>query len=94
MPYCGGIAVTHFVEGQLVYQSATGEKFATPPLSFKFPSSLAFGKGNDYAGDELFVTEKGVLREMATNYGNQLTKVDMDFDLGNPNTCQAINELN
>ena len=94
MPYCGGIAVTHFVEGQLVYQSASGEKYATLPFSFEFPSSLAFGKGNDYSGDELFVTEKGVLREINSSYGNQLSKVNMDFDLGNPNTCAAINEMN
>lgn len=94
MPYCGGIAVTHFVEGQLVYQAANGDKYSTLPLSFEFPSSLAFGEGSDYSGNELFVTEKGVLRELNTAYGNQLTKINMDFDLGNPNTCHALNELN
>jgi hypothetical protein len=94
MPYCGGIAVTHFGEGQLVYQTATKEKYSTLPFSFEFPSSLAFGKGSNFSGNELFVTEKGVLREMNSSIGNQLSKVNMDFDLGNPNTCAAINELN
>jgi len=26
IPYCGGIAVTHFLEGQVVYQNAAREK--------------------------------------------------------------------
>ena len=94
MPYCGGLAVTHFAEGQLVYQSFNGEKYSTLPFTFEFPSSLAYGKGTDFSGSELLVTEKGVLREMSSTYGNQLSKVNMEFDLGNPNTCHALSTMN
>lgn len=93
MPYCDGIAVTHFIEGQLVYQTATGEKYSTLPLSFEFPSALAHGNGQKFAGDSLFVTEKGILRELNSSVGNRVSRINMEFDLSNPLTCQAIKEL-
>lgn len=93
MPYCGGIAVTHFVEGQIVYQANNGEKYASAPLSFEFPSALAHGDGQIFSGNELLVTEKGILQEMNTSIGNQLSVVDLGFDLTDPDTCAAINTL-
>ena len=93
MPYCGGIAVTHFLEGQLVYQNAVGEKYSTLPFSFDSPSALAIGQGPFFNGNDLIVTEKGVLLEHNSDIGNQLTRVPMDFDLSDPLTCVALNNL-
>jgi len=92
MPYCGGIAVTHYLEGQLVYQSASGEKYSTLPFSLESPSALAVGQGQGFNGSDLMVTEKGIILEHSSSIGNQLTRVPIDFDLSDPNTCAAIGE--
>ena len=94
LPYCGGIAVTHFLTHKLVFQAASGEKYHTYPLSFFGPSALAIGQGQGFTGNDLMVTEKGVPLETNSNSGNRLSRVEMDFDLSDPLTCQAINELN
>ncbi len=93
MPYCGGIAVTHFVESKLVFQSASGEKYKTLPFSFEAPTALAVGNGQGFNGTDLMVTEKGVMFETSSNIGNRLSRVPMDVDLHEPLTCQAINEM-
>lgn len=93
MPYCGGIAVTHFLEGQLVYQDKNGDKYSTLPFAMESPSALAIGQAPMFSGNDLLVTEKGVLLEHGSNIGNHLTKVPMDFDLNDPATCAAILEL-
>ncbi|PID43859.1 MAG: hypothetical protein CSB48_03480 [Proteobacteria bacterium] len=93
MPYCGGIAVTHFFQGKLVFQTAAGEKYQTPPFSFDGPSSIAVGGGQSFDGNDLLVTEKGILLENNSNYGNRLTRVPLDYDLLDPATCEALNEL-
>jgi len=94
MPYCGGIAVTHFVESKLVFQDANGEKYQTLPFSFEAPTALAIGAGQMFGGNDLMVTEKGVLLETKSNIGNRLSRVSMDFDLTDPATCEAIGNLN
>ena len=93
MPYCGGIAVTHFIESKIVFQSESGEKYKTLPLSFQSPSALAVGNGQGFAGTDLMVTEKGVLLETGSDIGNRLSRVPMEVDLHDPLTCQAIKEM-
>jgi hypothetical protein len=93
MPYCGGVALTHYLEGQLVYLSANGDIYRTAPLSFESPSALAIGQGPDFNGQDLLVTEKGILMDNVSQIGNQLSLVKMDFDLNDPVTCEAIREL-
>jgi hypothetical protein len=93
MPYCGGIAVTHYLESKLVFQSASGEQYKTLPFSFESPTALAIGKGQGFDGNDLMVTEKGVLLETGSDIGNRLSRVPMDVDLHDPLTCQAINEM-
>lgn len=93
MPYCGGIAVTHFLESKLVFQSASGKQYKTLPFSFESPSALAIGEGQGFTGTDLMVTEKGVLLETGSNIGNRLSRVPMDVDLQDPLTCAAINEM-
>lgn len=93
MPYCGGVALTHFVEGRLVFVAPSGEDFPTAPLLFKSPSSLAIGQGPDFSGYDLLVTEKGILQDSDSSYGNQLTRVDAGMDLNDPASCAEIATL-
>ena len=93
LPYCDGIAVTQFLEGKLVYQTAQGEQYKTLPFSFESPSALAIGQGPMFNGSDLMVTEKGVILESNSGIGNQLTRVSMDFDLSDPLTCEALKSL-
>lgn len=93
MPYCGGVALTDYLEGQLVYLAENGEVYKTPALSFDSPSSLAIGQGPDFNGHDLLVTEKGILMDNVSEIGNQLSVVKMEFDLSDPATCEAIREL-
>ena len=94
MPYCGGIAVTHFVESKLVFQNEEGEKYYTLPFSFEAPTALAIGQGEGFNGNDLMVTEKGVVLETTSSIGNRLIRVPMDFDLSDPLTCEALSNLN
>ena len=94
MPYCGGIAVTHFIESKLVFQSAAGEKYQTTPFGFEAPTALAIGQGQGFDGNDLMVTEKGILLETLSSIGNRLSRIPMDFDLSDPLTCEALKDLN
>ena len=93
MPYCGGVALTSYVDGKLIYVAENGEDYKTWPGSFSFPSSLAVAKGPLFDDNTLLVTEKGVLLEPNTNIGNRLSAVPTDLNLSDPLTCEAINEL-
>lgn len=90
MPYCGGIAVAMYLQGQLVYQSAAGDRIATAPLSFESPSSLAIGAGEGFNGYDLLVTEKGLIFDQLSALGNRLSRVPLAMDLANAETCRAI----
>lgn len=93
MPYCDGIAVTHYIESKLVYQNEAGEKIQTLPLSLQSPTALAIGNGQGFDGTDLMVTEKGILLETSSNVGNRISRIPMDVDLADPLTCEALKEL-
>ncbi|MBK8970044.1 MAG: hypothetical protein IPM37_01250 [Hahellaceae bacterium] len=93
LPVCGGVALTQFIEGKLVYAAANGEVYQTPPLSFESPSSLAIGQGPHFKGDDLLITEKGLLLENNSKLGNRLTRVKLPVDLNDPLTCEALGDL-
>lgn len=103
MPWCGGVALTHFTGGKLIYVSATtdpetGEEvfrkeIASPSFGLDFPSALAVGKGPLFGGHDLLVTEKGFLGSHFDSVGNQLSLVPMEFDLTDPATCDAVNDV-
>lgn len=90
MPFCGGIALTSYVDGQLIYVAENGDVHKTAPGSFSFPSSLTTGKGPLFDDYTLLVTEKGVLQDTFSYIGNRLTAVRVDFNLNNPATCDEI----
>jgi hypothetical protein len=93
MPYCGGVALTQFAEGRLVFVAASGKSFPTAPFAFKGPSSLAIGQGPDFNGYDLLVTEKGILQDNTSTYGNQLSRIHMGIDLHAPQSCAEIAAL-
>lgn len=90
MPVCGGVAVTHFVAGQLVYVNRDGDSYATQALSFESPSSMAIGQAPMFSGSDLIVTEKGILYDKVSKVGNKATHVPLRFDVNDPATCQAF----
>lgn len=87
MPICGGVAVTQFVSGQLVYVNRQGQEYATQLLSLESPSSLAIGQPPLFSGSDLIVTEKGILYDHISTVGNKLTRVPMGLDLTAPDVC-------
>lgn len=92
MPFCDGVALTSYLDGQLIYVAENGEDFQTWIGSFSFPSSLAVGQGPLFDDYILLVTEKGILQETGSNIGNRLSAVPTDINLNDPATCDAINE--
>lgn len=93
LPYCGGVAVTQFAEGRLVFVAPSGKSYPSAPFAFKGPSSLAIGQGPDFSGYDLLVTEKGILQDNTSTYGNQLTRIDAGVDLNAPENCTEIGAL-
>ncbi|WLQ15756.1 hypothetical protein O5O45_07495 [Hahella aquimaris] len=102
MPYCGGVALTSFLSGRLHYVAsytdpATGreyfpELYATPWFAFENPSALAIGQGPLFGGEDLLITEKGLLFEGKSSYGNKLTRSPLTLNLDDPDACQLIQE--
>jgi len=105
MPYCGGVAMTDFLTGQLHYVASYTDQnnvehfptlYSTLPFSYANPSSLAYGAipqlGINTA--QILVTEKGNLLESTSNYGNKLVVSPLSLDLDNPNIdmCEVLND--
>lgn len=104
MPFCGGVAITDYLGGRLVYfgqhiEEVAGEEvesfsqdYATLPLAFSFPSSIAVGQAPFFSGDQLLITEKGILQDPNSSIGNQLTSANVSLNLNDPLICEVLNE--
>lgn len=72
------VAVADFLKGSLVGIRDNGTKQSSPLAEtdcglFASPSSVTFGKGPNYSGLDLIVTEKGMMFEHWSNYGNKVS---------------------
>jgi len=105
MPYCGGVAMTDFITGQLHYVASYTDEhdvehfptlYSTLPFAYANPSSLAYGSLPELNinTDQLLVTEKGNLLEGASNYGNRLISSPISLDLDDPSVdmCDVIKD--
>ena len=45
---------------------------------FDCPSSVTFGKGPMFSGNELIITEKGMMFEHRSGYGNKVSAMMME----------------
>ena len=100
-PVCGGLAVVDYLGGQVVYMAPNGvdgnglpryrQAYASGWQSLQMPSSFAVGRGPLFSGRDLLVTEKGILLEFNSDYGNKLSRVKSDLDLNDPASCARIN---
>ena len=79
LPYCGGILVTDFFAGQVLFLSEEGDVLHYSPLG-KFPgaSSLMVGVGSGFTQKQLLVTERGLLLKPNSKIGNQLSVVELE----------------
>ncbi len=103
MPYCGGIALTSYLDGNIKYikrhvsDSTGAEEFIelsnTGVLSFNSPSAIAIGQPPLFSGYDLLVTEKGLLQEKNSSFGNRLSSALMPFDLNSANACDIVASL-
>lgn len=100
-PHCGGVIVTDFAGGRLVYMAPNGNDTNGMPTyrlalhsglqSLQQPSSVLVGRGPLFSGRDVLVTEKGLLNEFNSDYGNKLSRVKADVDLNDPSGCARIN---
>jgi len=106
MPYCGGVAMTDFLTGQLHYVASYTDEYnvehfptlySTLPFAYANPSSLSYGAIPELGIDtaQILVTEKGNLLESTSTYGNKLVASPLTIDLEDPNIdmCEVINDL-
>lgn len=72
--FSDGLVVTDFVQGTIFHLTFEGElvRESSPEL-FKGPSSVVLGKPPLFEEGELIVTEKGMLFETNSAFGNSLT---------------------
>lgn len=100
-PHCGGVVVTDFVGGKLVYMAPDGldarglpkyrEARSTPWQALQAPSSVKLGRAPLFDGHDVLVTEKGLLGEFTSDYGNRLARVKASADLADPASCAGLN---
>lgn len=100
-PHCGGVVVTDFTGGRLVYMAPTGpdanglpgyrQALASPLQSLQQPSAVVVGRAPLFGGHDVLVTEKGLLFDFGSPYGNRLSRVRSDIDLNTPEGCARIN---
>jgi hypothetical protein len=100
-PYCGGVIISDFLGGRLVYAAPNGADAQGMPTwrvglysglqSLQQPSSVIVGRGPLFSGYDLLVTEKGVLGEFSSDYGNKLSRVKSSIDLNSPLACAQVN---
>jgi hypothetical protein len=77
------VVAADFVKGTLVFVKDNGKKqsrplFETDLTMFDCPSSVSFGKGPMFSNDELIITEKGMMFEHNSGYGNKLSAMIME----------------
>jgi hypothetical protein len=100
-PYCGGVIINDFLGGRLVYAAPNGVDANGMPTwrvglysglqSLQQPSSVIVGRAPLFSGFDLLVTEKGVLGEFSSDYGNKLSRVKSSIDLNGPGACAQVN---
>lgn len=70
----GGILITDFALGRISLISRDGKLLQqTDPLTFSFPSSVRLAQPPMFQPGDILVAEKGILLEMDSPIGNQLT---------------------
>ncbi|MCH8499855.1 MAG: hypothetical protein LAT63_15365 [Marinobacter sp.] len=101
MPYCDGLAVTDYLLGRLLYfrhqvdaqgNESFNKVYETAPFGFSFPSAIAIGQPPFFSGDQLLITEKGILQDTTSTTGNKLTSARLSLDLNDPTVCEVIRE--
>lgn len=75
--------VADFVKGTLVFVKDNGSRqnsplFETDLAMFDCPSSVTFGKGPMFSSNELIITEKGMMFEHRSGYGNKVSAMMME----------------
>jgi hypothetical protein len=71
------VVATDFVKGTLVFVKDNGKKqssplFETDLTMFDCPSSVTFGQGPMFSDEELIITEKGMMFEHNSGFGNKV----------------------
>ncbi|CAG1018185.1 hypothetical protein BURC_02926 [Burkholderiaceae bacterium] len=100
-PHCGGLIITDFAGGRLIYMAPDGDDANGMPTyrlalhsglqSLQQPSSVLVGRGPLFGGRDVLVTEKGLLNEFSSDYGNKLSRVKSEVDLNDPSGCARVN---
>lgn len=100
-PLCGGLAIDDFLGGRLLYMAPSGADayglptyrlaWASSLASLQQPSSVQVGRAPLFSGSDVLVTEKGVIGETGSDYGNKLSRVRAPFDLSDPASCVQLN---
>ncbi|MEW6707957.1 MAG: hypothetical protein AB1430_24185 [Pseudomonadota bacterium] len=100
-PLCGGVAITDYLGGQVLHMAPAGrdlnglptyrQVYASGLASLQGPSSVQVGRAPLFDGHDVLVTEKGLLLEFNSSYGNRLSRVKSSLDLGDPASCVQIN---
>lgn len=83
-PLCDGAIVTDFLAGNVFYVDANGNKdknYQTGTLSFIGPSSVTIPQGDMFTGNQLLVTEKGILSDTFSSIGNKVWALDLPFNI-------------
>lgn len=73
-----GVAVADFIKGSIVFIEDTGvakssPDYETSPALFAGPSSVRQGNGAGFSSEDLIVTEKGILYDHYSGYGNKIS---------------------
>ena len=100
-PLCGGVAINDYAGGRLVYMAPNGldsnglptyrQAAASGLQSLQQPSSVQIGRAPLFSGRDVLVTEKGVLGDLSSDYGNKFTRVKSSVDLSDPSGCAVLN---
>lgn len=102
-PLCGGLAIDDFLGGRLLYLAPNGaDAYGLPTYrlawssslgSLQQPSSVQVGRAPLFSGNDVLVTEKGVIGETGSDYGNKLSRVRAPLDLSDPASCTQLNGM-
>ncbi|WP_140632657.1 hypothetical protein [Methylibium rhizosphaerae] len=79
----GGVTVKNEVR---VFQGATAVDDIEP-----FCCSVKLGRAPLFDGHDVLITEKGLLGEFSSDYGNRLSRVKAGTDLSDPAACASLN---
>lgn len=82
MVYQGHLLVCNYMKGTLVCLSPDGGVlYETPAETFAFPSSVHAADGPMFGPDSLIVTEKGMIYDSRSSFGNRVVLVEMMEEL-------------